>query len=91
MPLTTYTPQEALAALPGQLAQIEALSAELFPTLTIDPDPDGPAEPFHLVFANQESLDRVKAVLVAEMRRSQELLAAEIAAGIVSPHHSPAA
>ncbi|MCI1187876.1 hypothetical protein MON38_10630 [Hymenobacter sp. DH14] len=74
------TPREQLARLTVHTAYVEALTAATAPVFTIDADPDGPDEPIELTFINDESLERVKAVLLAEMRRTAQLLEAQIAA-----------
>lgn len=80
------TAQEALDLHPGQMAYVESLTADKAPTFIIDADPDGgTGEPISLTFIRQESLDRVKAMLLAEMERSHRELEAEIASGIASP------
>ena len=89
MYVSPLTPQEEIALHPGNLAYVESLTADKAPSFLIDADPDGgTGEPISLVFIRQESLDRVKAVLLAEMRRSYRELEAEVAAGIVSPHYT---
>ena len=84
------TPQEALALFSEQEAYLESLTAEKAPTFLIEADPDDPTaeEPVSLTFINEESLARVKAVLLAELRRSYDLLAQDLAAGITPTHYA---
>jgi hypothetical protein len=77
---TSLTLAEQLAQYPAHVAYVESLTADKVPLFTIEADPDDSDESIVLGFINQESLDRVKAVLVAEMRASIQKLEAQVAA-----------
>jgi hypothetical protein len=90
MYVSPATPQEALDRHPVHVAYVESLTADKAPAITIDADPDGPDESIQFVFVAEESLGRFKEFILAEMRRSNQLLQDELAAGITPVHYAQA-
>lgn len=88
MYVSPLTPQQELARLPAQLAYVENLTVAKAPRLFFDGDPEGPDETIDFVFVTEESLNRVKEVLLAEMRWCARRLEEDLAAGRPTPFYS---